>query len=64
MPGGGYYAADSGGEDRIYNPGPPNSNMAHGMVSNTGGNRSHNNMQPYLAINFCICLYGIYPSRS
>lgn len=33
-------------------------------VNNAGGNGSHNNMQPYLAINFIIALYGQYPSRS
>ena len=32
--------------------------------SNTGANQSHNNMQPYLCINFCIALQGIFPSRS
>lgn len=30
----------------------------------TGGNMSHNNIPPYQAINWIICLYGIYPSRS
>ena len=29
-----------------------------------GGNQPHNNLQPYLAINYCIALEGIYPSRS
>lgn len=29
-----------------------------------GGNQSHNNMQPYLTMNYCIALYGIYPSRT
>ena len=32
--------------------------------SNSGGNQPHNNMQPYLALNFCIAFYGIYPQRS
>jgi len=32
--------------------------------SNTGASQSHNNMQPYLCINFCIALQGIFPSRS
>lgn len=30
----------------------------------TGGNQPFNNMQPYLTINYCITLQGIYPSRS
>jgi microcystin-dependent protein len=28
-----------------------------------GGSAPHENMQPYLALNYIICLYGIYPSR-
>lgn len=29
-----------------------------------GGNQAHNNMQPYLALNFVIALQGIFPSRN
>jgi microcystin-dependent protein len=31
-------------------------------VTNTGGSQAHNNMQPYLVLNFCIALQGIFPS--
>ena len=34
-----------------------------GMVGDTGGSRSHTNLQPYLCINFIVALFGIYPSR-
>ncbi|MDJ0705573.1 MAG: tail fiber protein [Leptolyngbyaceae cyanobacterium MO_188.B28] len=34
------------------------------VVESTGGGQPHSNMQPYLGINFIICLAGIYPSRS
>lgn len=37
-------------------------NAAH--VSNVGGTQSHTNMQPYLTINFCIALQGIFPTHS
>ena len=30
----------------------------------TGGGQPHNNMQPYLGINYIICLEGIFPSRN
>ncbi|MDQ1830014.1 phage tail protein [Massilia scottii] len=31
-------------------------------VTSTGGSQPHNNMQPYLTINFAIALQGIFPS--
>lgn len=34
------------------------------MIAPAGGDQSHNNMQPYTVINFCIALQGIFPSRS
>jgi len=33
-------------------------------TSIAGGNSPHNNMPPYLTLNFCIALQGIYPPRS
>jgi microcystin-dependent protein len=33
-------------------------------VSNVGGSQPHPNMQPFLAVNFCIALQGIFPSRN
>lgn len=33
-------------------------------VSNTGGSQPHNNMMPYLVLNFIIALQGIFPSRN
>lgn len=41
-----------------------NPNAVSGTVGNTGGGQPHNNMQPYLALNYCIALMGLYPSRS
>ena len=31
---------------------------------NTGGTEAHNNLQPYLCINFIICVAGIFPARA
>ena len=45
--------------------GPQGSNPATlyvGTITNTGNSLPHDNMQPYLAINFIISLFGIYPS--
>jgi len=33
-------------------------------TSSTGGNQAHNNMQPYLSLNYIICLEGMYPDRN
>ncbi|MCU0421993.1 MAG: tail fiber protein [Bacteroidia bacterium] len=30
----------------------------------SGGSVPHNNLQPYLGLNYIICQYGIYPSRN
>jgi microcystin-dependent protein len=38
--------------------------LANGTVIPAGGNLPHNNMQPYLTVNFCIALQGIFPPRS
>jgi microcystin-dependent protein len=38
--------------------------MADQALAPTGGSQPHNNMQPFLAINFIIALQGLYPSRS
>ena len=38
--------------------------LAVTAIGLTGNNTGHSNMQPSLAMNFIICLYGIYPSRN
>lgn len=38
--------------------------MASEAAGNTGGSQSHNNMQPFLTLNFIIALIGLFPSRS
>jgi microcystin-dependent protein len=48
----------------IYTNGTPDVNMAPGAISPAGGGLPHNNMQPYLALNYCIALQGFYPSRN
>ena len=39
-------------------------NMGSTAVANVGGGQGHNNMQPYIAVNFCIALQGLFPSRN
>jgi microcystin-dependent protein len=33
-------------------------------ISNVGGSQPHENRQPFLTLNFCIALQGIFPSRN
>ena len=33
-------------------------------VANIGGSQAHLNMQPFLTVNFCIALQGIFPSQT
>ena len=33
-------------------------------VTNVGGSQPHENRQPYLTLNFCIALQGIFPSQN
>jgi microcystin-dependent protein len=46
--------------------GPDNAGVALApeTVGNIGGSQPHTNMQPYLTLNFCIALQGIFPSRN
>ena len=38
--------------------------LAPQALSNAGGSQPHNNMQPYLSLNFVIALQGVFPSRN
>ena len=42
----------------------PSVNMNASTIGNAGGSQPHNNIQPILAVNFIISLYGIFPSPS
>jgi microcystin-dependent protein len=51
--------------DAVWVPTPTvNAAFAGNAISPVGGSQPHDNMQPYLAINFCISLFGIYPSQN
>lgn len=44
-------------------PPTPQVPLDSSTISTVGGGAGHNNMQPYLALNFCIATSGIFPSR-
>lgn len=46
----------------VYNP-TPNTPMSPVALNVAGGSQPHNNMQPFLAMNYIICLQGEFPSR-
>lgn len=63
IPGSGVVLA-SAAPSEAYAPGNQLAGMRDGTIGNTGGGQAHENMQPYLAVNFCIALQGIFPSRN
>ena len=62
---GGNYAANSGSdlyaETPTVNMGPNNFSFT---LQQAGGSQPHNNLMPYLALNYIIAVEGIYPSRN
>lgn len=48
---------------RVFRPGTPNMAMNSDAITAVGGNQQHNNVMPFLCINFIVALVGIYPSR-
>ena len=54
----------SPGRTRLYDSGVANTSMDASAITETGGNRSHNNMQPYNTLSCIIALQGIFPSRN
>lgn len=40
-----------------------NSTLDSNAISTAGADEAHDNMMPFLAVNYCICLYGIYPQE-
>jgi microcystin-dependent protein len=55
------YALSSGGT--LYQA-AANGALADTALTAAGGDQPHNNMQPYLTLNFCIALQGVFPPRT
>lgn len=61
------HVLDAGGAQFSYKQDPDSSKnvqMSTLALQDSGGSGYHENMQPYLGMNYCIALYGLYPSRS
>lgn len=47
-----------------FTPAGDGSTFAASTITTAGGSQPHMNEQPYLGMNYCIALYGIFPSRN
>ena len=64
-------AVEAANVTALYSAAAPNGDMradavrfgGAAAIGASGGGQPHNNMQPSLALNFCIALLGIYPSQ-
>ncbi len=63
-----YMGADRGkqGDNILYLSSDPTSNtsLAPETLATAGASQPHENRQPYSAVNFCIALIGLYPTRN
>ena len=51
------------GTNPTFSSSAPDTQLHTSAIANAGGNQPHENMQPYLVVNYCIALIGIYPPR-
>ena len=60
----GMWASAGRGRPSAYSSNAPSAAMSPAAVGPSGSNQPHNNMPPYLVMNFCIALQGVFPSRN
>jgi microcystin-dependent protein len=60
-PAGGLWAGSTLGQ---FSTETPADSMAPGALQSTGGSQPHDNLPPFLVVNFIISLYGVYPSQN
>jgi microcystin-dependent protein len=60
----GNYLAHTGALDKEYKSGGPVVAMNSSAIGTSGSSQPHNNMPPFLVLNFYIALEGIYPARN
>ncbi len=49
---------------KAYSAGPGNTTMNGSAIGSAGGSQPHDNMLPFLGLNFIISLLGIFPSQT
>src|SRR5213076_2755138 len=65
-PAGGLAYLSASSPDQVWksSPGSLTAAFSPQAISSVGGSQPHENTQPYLVLNFCIALEGIFPSRN
>jgi len=60
------YLSSSSAPDFVWQraPATPNQPFSQRALTVAGLSTAHDNMQPYLTVNFCISLEGVFPSRN
>jgi microcystin-dependent protein len=53
-----------GAVNNMFTPSGANLTLDQTSVTTVGGSQAHLNMQPFLALNYCIALQGIFPSQT
>ncbi len=48
----------------LYGSGAPNMAMDPNAITSVGGGQPHENMPPFVALNYIIAMYGIYPTQN
>ena len=59
----GHVNSDAAALTNIYGTTSDGTQMNPAMLQPAGSGTPHNNMQPYLVVNFCIAMQGMYPAR-
>ncbi|UVO55771.1 phage tail protein [Sphingomonas sp. SUN039] len=60
---GAYPNGATNGSIALYQTAAPDVQMNAQAVQLQGGNQPHNNLMPYLTLNYCIALQGVFPPR-
>jgi microcystin-dependent protein len=63
-PAGQVWSQDAGGNQEYGTGAVAGHHMSPNAVLQAGGGQPHNNLQPYLVLNYCIAMQGVFPPRS
>jgi microcystin-dependent protein len=61
-PGNGFWASPTTGT--VYSSTAPSLVMDPAAIGSAGGSQPHDNMNPFLVVNFILSLFGIFPSQT